>query len=91
MIDRTVLAAEPRKFRIGLQFIGRNCRALAHVLDNVRFQRHTPDVLDIPCHHITLAFQHSEHIGFSGSAATTLAARTATADHRFIGLDVSRS
>jgi hypothetical protein len=35
MIDRTVLAAEPRKFSIGFQFVGRYRRAFLDILDNL--------------------------------------------------------
>lgn len=90
MIDRAVLIAEPRKLRIGFQFVSRDSRAFPHVLDDMGLKRYAPDVSDNPRHYVALAFRHSEHNSFPGSTAPPFAARMAATNHRFIGFDMTR-
>ncbi len=90
VVDRAVLVTEPRKLRIGFQFIRAHRRTFFHVRENVWLQCRTLNIFNDAGHHIALAFQHSKYNRLAGRAATTFATPALTADHGFVGFDMAR-
>jgi len=90
MTDRRVPVAMFRQRGIGRQFVAANPRAARDVFKDMRLKGLAANVLHDAGDHVAVSLDHAEHDRLAGSTATALAALAATADHRFVNLDMAR-
>ena len=89
MIDRAMVKAATAKRLIGAVFVGTNSRALLDVANDRALQNFDAPVLDNASDDVAATLKHSEHDGLVIVFRRVTVASVATADQRFVNLDMA--
>ena len=85
-----MIVAMQRQSRVGPKLVCRDRGRFFHVRDNVGNEARALHVWHNTGHDRAAAFDHAEYSDFMGRSATATFARAASADHRFVNLNVAR-